>query len=207
MAKAKKGSKSNPITEKDKAELELPEYVIVSAKLNDGKCDFSFRTQIGVHTGEVATIKGVGIFFETLRDAFNKLNVHLAVIDEAYKHSGIEIDDIDKFHTDDLALSYTVDAFKIKGEGDSETITLIGTKYTSLGSIGIETPKIALDSLSGYKWYNELKSASDEARREVAEYKEGNFEVPEKEEKPNAKQLRISAEGFNSEKDFEEAAV
>ena len=207
MAKAKKGSKNNPITEQDKAEMELPEYVIVSAKLNDGKCDFSTRTQIGVHTGEVATIKGVGIYYDSLPDAFRKFNVHLAVIDEAYKHSGIEIDDIDKFHTDDLALSYTVDAFKIKGEGDSETITLIGTKYTSLGSIGIETPKIALDSLSGYKWYNELKSASDEARREVAEYKEGNFEVPEKEEKPNAKQLRISAEGFNSEKDFEEAAV
>lgn len=55
MAKAKKGTIKNPITEKDKEEFYLPEYVIVSAKLNDGKCDFSFRTQIGVHTGEVAT--------------------------------------------------------------------------------------------------------------------------------------------------------
>lgn len=60
MATSKKGSKENPVTEKDVIEMEIPEYVIVSAKLNDGKCDFSFRTQKGVHEGEVTNTKGAG---------------------------------------------------------------------------------------------------------------------------------------------------
>lgn len=206
MSKSKKGSKQNPITDQDLAEANIPEYVIVSAKLNDGKCDFSFRTEKGIHAGEVANIKGVGIFYDSLQDAFNTFNVHLAVIDEAYKHKGVEIEDIDMYHTDELAMSYSVDQFKIKGEGDNESIVLIGSKYTSLGEIGIETPKIPLDSLSGYKWFNELKAASDNARKEVSEYKEGNFEVPEKDE-PTSRQLKISAEGFDDDKDFENAAM
>lgn len=187
----RKGTQDNPVTDKDKAELDIPEYVIIAAKLNDGKVDFSFRIQKGIHSGEIANIKGVGIFFDTLQDAFNKFAVHLAVIDEAYKHKGVDIEDIDTMHMDELATTYQVASFKIMGEDDAESIILIGSKYTSLGDISIQTPKIPLDGLSSYHWYNELKAASDEVRREVKLYKEGNFEVPEKEE-PTSKQLKIT---------------
>lgn len=211
MAKANRqrlGAQDNPVTEQDKAELDIPEYVIIAAKLNDGKVDFSFRIQKGVHEGDVNNTKGAGIFYDTLQDAFNKFAVHLAVIDQVYKHKGVEIDDIDTMHTDGEVLNYTVSSFKIVGENDSESIQVFGSKYTPLGDMPVQTPKIPLDGLSSYKWYNELKAASDEVRREVAEYKEGNFEVPEKEE-PTSKQLKITdmekANAFDDE--LEKASV
>ena len=207
MSKAKKGTMQNPVTDQDKEEIDIPMYVIIGAKLNDGKVDFSYRMQKGIHQGEVTNTKGAGIFFDTLQESFSKFSVHLAVIDEAYKHKGVEIEDIDTMHTDELAMTYTVNQFKIIGEDESESIILIGSKYTPLGDISIQTPKIPLDGLSSYKWYNELKTASDLARYEVSQYKEGNFETPEKEEKPDAKQLTISAEGFDNMDDFKEAAV
>ena len=209
MAKAKKGTPENPVTGKDKAEINLPEYVITGAKLNDGKVDFSYRIQKGIHAGEVTNTKGVGIFFDSLQEAFNKFAVHLAVIDEAYKHKGVEIEDIDTMHLDELATTYQVASFKITGEDDAESIILIGSKYTALGDISIQTPKIPLDSLSSYKWYNELKAASDDVREEVALYKEGNFEIPEVEE-PTSKQMKITdmdnkANAFDDE--LEKAAI
>lgn len=185
------GAQDNPVTDKDKAELDIPEYVITAAKLNDGKVDFSFRIQKGVHEGDVNNTKGAGIFYDTLQDAFNKFVVHLTVIDQVFKHKGVEIDDIDTMHTDEEVLNYTVSSFKIIGENDSESIQIFGSKYTPLGDMPVQTPKIPLDGLSSYKWYNELKAASDEVRREVKLYKEGNFEVPEKEE-PTSKQLKIT---------------
>lgn len=208
MAASRKGTKNNPVTGQDKQELDIPEYVIIGAKLNDGKVDFSFRMQKGIHQGEVTNTKGAGIFFDSLQEAFNMFAVHLAVIDEAYKHKGVEIEDIDMKHTDELETTYAVSSFKIMGEDDAESIVLIGSKYTALGDISIQTPKIPMDGLSSYKWYNELKTVSDQVRAEVASYKEGNFEVYEKEDKPTSKQLTIAPQHDGmAEDEFKQAAL
>lgn len=174
------------------------EYTINSATIKDGICNYSFDVVKGVGLGDVIAVKGTHIVKDSMRDSFVKFNVHMALYDDVFKHNKIEIEDIDKFHNHELTTLYHVTGIQIVGEEDNESIILIGNKYVSSGGrIEIKTPKIALDNLSSYKWYNELKAASDDAREEVALYKEGNYELPDQEEeekeKKKPRQLKIVA--------------
>lgn len=154
-------------------------YSIKEAALKEGLCRYAYEITSGVNLGDVHSVKGGGLYKHTLMDAFAKLNVHLACIDDSFKLKGVEISDIDKEHTSELAGFYTVTGFKIKGSDDDETVVLIGSKRVSYGYISIESPRIPLDRSSSYKWYNELKKAVDECRHQVALYKEGNFDSVE----------------------------
>lgn len=69
--------------------------------------------------------------------------------------------------------------------------------------MSIETPKIPIDAASHYKWYNELKEASDKARLEVELYKGGKFTLPEK-HVPDPNQMSIVDALIQSEKDQDE---
>ena len=133
---------------------------------------------------------------DSLQEAFNKLNVHLACIDDVFKHSGIDVIDIDNHHNDELAMNYVISSFAVKGTSEYESVVLVGNKY--VGSVGgrmeIKTPKVTIDNLSSYKWHNELKTAIEKCREEVALYKEGNCTVPEPVEPINEKQLSIEIE-------------
>lgn len=191
---AKKGSKENPITTEDLENLEKPPYLIIEAALKDGFCNYTYEVAKGLGEGDKHAVKGSGLVKDDMNNAFHAFNVHLACIDDVFKHSGIEIENIDDYHTHELAGLYSVTAFSIKGSEESESIILTGTKYLSCGGrIQIPSPKIPLDNLSSYKWYNELKAAADRAREEVALYKEGKYEPVEVEEpvKPTHKQLTI----------------
>lgn len=187
----RKGSKENPITDQDLQDLEGPRQVITAAAIKDGLLHYTYKVIKGANAGDTHNVKGQGIVKDSLYEAFAKFNVHLAAIDEVFKHKGIEVRDIDKMHTDELTMKYQVSGFKIKGEEGSEAIILIGSKHTDLGVIELETPKVAMDGLSSYKWYNEIATATSNSRNEVELYMNGNFDTPEKEEKPTAKQMRI----------------
>jgi len=189
MAKPKKNL---PEIEPGETKLEISE-----ASLKDGFCNYKYSIINGNQRGFIHKVDGNGLFKESLQDAFAKLNVHLAVVDDVFKHSGIEIDDVDTLHVDELTLLFTVTGFKIKGGEENESIILIGNKYLSGGSrMELESPKIAMDSLSSYKWYNELKTAADKAREEVLLYHNGNYDLPkgldDDDVKPDSKQLKIS---------------
>jgi hypothetical protein len=172
-------------------------FTIKEASLKDDFCNYKFEILRGVGSGDTHSVNGSGIIEDDMRDAFARLNVHLATIDDVFKLSGIELDNIDDFHNHELTSHYHVTGFKIKGSKENESIILIGSKFvgTAGGRIELATPKIPLDNLSSYQWYNELKKAADDAREEVELYKEGKYTaVEEKEEKPNTRQLTIGDE-------------
>lgn len=155
---------------------ELP-FRITKAKIKDDFCNYDFTIISGVGAGDNHGVKGKGIVERDMHDAFSKLNVHLAVIDDAFLRSNIEIEDINALHGHDLTILYSVNGIMFKGPKDSESVVLMGTKYVTCasGRIELESPLIPLDNLSSYKWFKELKEAAEKARNEVALYKEGKY--------------------------------
>lgn len=94
---------------------------------------------------------------------------------------------------------FEVTGFKIKGEDENEQLILIGSKHVNCGGrIELESPPIPLESTSSYKWYNELKTASDDARNEVQLYRNGKCTIEEEEEKVVSHKIDFDmAEGDN----------
>lgn len=181
-------------------------YMIMIASIKDDFCDYKYEVTGGIGIGDKHSVDGTGIIDDDLRDAFAKFNVHLAVMDEVFKHSDIEIDDIDQFHVHELTLLYRVKSFTIKRSKGYESIQLKGEKYVSSASgwMGLVSPEIALDNLGGFKWYNELKAAADHAREEVALYKEGKYTAPKEEEpKPDKKQIGLFDTGKEEDTEME----
>lgn len=165
-------------------------YIITAAAIKDQLCNYSFLTTGGLGTGDVHSVKGSGIVKPDMNDAFQALNVHLAVIDDVFKHSGITLDDIDKFHGHELTWLYGVSGIKIIGGQENESVVLIGSKQVSAagGRIDLSSPKIPLDGMSSYPWYNELREAVEKVREEVSLYREGKYDAAdEEEEKPKKK--------------------
>lgn len=178
---------------KDEEVIVQKEFIITGASINDEFCNYEFEIKNGVGIGDVHKVKGSGIVDEDLTRAFAVLNVHLASIDDVFKHSNIDVENIDKFHGHELTADFNVTGFKVKENDENETIILIGTKRVSSAGerMAISTPKILLDSLSSYRWYNELKLAADEVRREVELYKGGKCTPVEKKEETDPAQLTI----------------
>ena len=218
MSKSKKGTKENPISLEEISDImndQLKEFVIKKASVNDSLCNYSYKILNGVGVGDTHTVKGTGVCADTMLDAFAAFNVHMACIDDVFKHSGIEVTDIDSMHGHDLATIYTVTGFDIKGEAEDESIILTGNKYISAsgGRIELTTPKITMDNLSSYKWYNELKAASDNARYEVELYKGGNCTAKEQEEPTSMVQAKMTfgpgdaKDNHSDDEDFENSKV
>lgn len=159
-------------------------FSILDASVKDEICNYIYEVTDGIGIGDQHNVKGSGIVKDTLLTAFANFNVHLACIDEVFKHSKIEIGDIDSMHSDELTSLFRVSGFKIKSSKGYDTVRLQGMKYVSSagGWMEIKSPEITLDNLSSYKWWNELKTAADQAREEVSLYKEGNYTPVEKEE-------------------------
>lgn len=218
MAKGKRGTKNNPIVLNAGKLKEFingsdRSYQITEATIKDDFCHYTYEitSGVGVGIGDQHKVTGTGIIDGDLHKAFKKFCVHLAVIECAFLHSGIEIDDIDKFHDHDLTDLFIVTGFKISGAKDNEKIQLIGNKYCSEagGRLEIKTHKIPLDKNSVYTWYNELNTAAATARNEVALYKEGKYTAVEKEEDTNdpaQMTLELGAEENKSD-EFENAKV
>lgn len=182
------------------------QFAIISASIKDGLCNYSFEILTGIGQGNTHNVKGKGIVDDDMHTAFQKFNAHLAVVDDVFKHSGIDISNIDKMHNNELTALFSVSGFKIKGDPENESISLIGSKNVSSGgTIELESPKIPLDALSSYEWYNELKEAADDARKEVQLYHQGKYTAIEPEDIEDPKQLKITDDMDNVE--FENAKV
>jgi hypothetical protein len=189
--------------------IDMPDgrpYRIKSAKIKDDLCNYEYEIIRGLGVGDTHGVKGSALVERDLPAALAKFNVHLAVIDDAFKLSSIEVTDIDALHSHELAFLYTVTGFKISGSVDSESIVLIGHKYLSSGGrMELESPRVALDNLSSYKWHNELKAAADAAREEVALYKEGKCTpVEEEEEADSLEQTKLPFGGGDAREAIEE---
>ncbi len=183
-------------------EAQPKEFIITGGTIKDDYLNYSFDVPLQDDIYDTVKVVGKGIVKEDLINAFQKLNVHLACVDDAFKDNDA---DIDSLHSDEIAQLYRVTGFKIEGADERETIRLAGVKYLRSfgGHMSIETPKIPIDAASHYKWYNELKEASDKARLEVELYKGGKFTLPEK-HVPDPNQMSIVDALIQSEKDQDE---
>lgn len=152
----------------------IKEYAITSAVIKDDFCNYSFDVLDGVGVGDTHNVKGRGIVLDDLKDAFAKFNVHLAAIDDVFKHSGVDVKNIDKMRSHEHTALYICSGFKIKGSEESKMLILMGSKFVSVGGyVSVETPQVLLDKFSSYIWWKELRDALDVALLEVEDYKEG----------------------------------
>lgn len=169
------------------------EFEIVKAIIKDDFCNYSFSVLDGVGIGDTHNVTGTGIVLDDMITAFQEFNRHFACIDDVFKHSKVEIENIDSMENHELCALYSVNGFSIHGSSENESIVLYGSKYLSIGGrIDFKTTRVALDGLSAYRWWNELKTASDNARKEVELYKAGKYTPVEEKEKANPKQLKIT---------------
>lgn len=174
------------------------DYSIIKADLKDDICTFKFLVLEGAGAGRVHSVNdSIHIVEPELRKAFEKFKVQLALISGAFADSKTEIDDIDKFHEHEITDLFTVTGFEIHGTEADPKIKLIGNKYVSesRGRVDIKTHKVSMDNLGGYKWYNELKQAADDACMEVALYKEGYYEPLPEDEEEDANQIKMDLFG------------
>jgi hypothetical protein len=199
---AKKGSKENPVTSTDLANaaaailaIKKP-FTIKEAHIKDDFCNYAYEITDGIKTGCMHNVKGTLIIDKDMREVFALFNVHLAFIDDVFKHADRKFDYINAMHGDTLATLYSVTGFKIKGSDENEGIILVGTKFVSGGGrINLETPKIPLDENSSYKWKEELRDIANKARIEVELYEGGKgIQMDAPEEKENKKQTKIKFE-------------
>ncbi len=180
----------------------LKDYCILSGLLKDGLCNYSYEILKGPGTGYVHTVKGKGIVLDDLTNAFQALSVHLAIMDDVFKHAGIDVKGIAKMRNHEHTALYSCTGFKLSGTEENQMIVLKGSKVVSVGGqVELETPKILLDKFSAYLWYKELKDDLNVAVEEVELYNEGKCVIPEPEDFVDDNQVSlISDEKFDSGK-------
>lgn len=159
------------------------------ASIKDDLCNYDYEVIQGVGLGFSHKVKGKGIIEDDMKNAFAKLNVHLAAIDDIFIHTNNEFQNIQDVNNHELTFLYNVIGIEVKGGEENESVILTGNKYLRAASgsrMDLVSPKIPIDNLSSYKWYEDLKEAVDNCRREVALYHYGKFtevEVQQPEEK------------------------
>jgi len=168
---------------KEKEEAQVKPLQFTSAKLRDGFCDYTMAVKLGEGVG-THSVKGIGLYEFSLTKAFKRLNVHLAIVDDFFKHSGLEIANTNEAENTPFADLYDVSAFSLKGEDDNLSVVIKGTKYvTQTGGerLEITSHKIPLGKSSLYKWKNELLEAITDCQNEVEQYYNGHYTLPENE--------------------------
>lgn len=162
------------------------QLLIVQGALPDEHCNYSVQINTGPTKGMVHNVKGKpNIVHDDLRNAFQKFRPHLAALCDVFERSGVEADKYSDIEEHNLVDLYHVTGFKIKGAGESESISLIGSFHsmTSGGRNDVSTNFVSLDGGDGYKWYNELREVADLVRMEIELYNEGKCTPPEEDVK------------------------
>lgn len=192
--KKKAGKKVDALGEK----IELKPLIIVKAAIKDGYCNYVYKEQTGVNAGDKHAVTGQGLVHADMMNAFGKLNVHLAMIDDAFLVSGIDVKSIHDFHDHALTGNYDVDSFEVIGSDDTEKCVIKGTKFSkhTHDRMTAGSPKIGLAENSSHAYASDLKEAIELCRYEVELYKQGKH-APIEDEDPN--QLAISDVEFENE--------
>lgn len=158
----------------DVQEHESP-YIITSAKIAEMKCSYGYEFKEGATAGDkIPNRKGENLIHEDLKNAFNELTPHLAILDDAFKllPKVKTFEDKAKHNAVD---GYYITGFKVQGTDENVGYILIGDKSVEYGAIGFETPKVT--SASGYPFYSQLREAIEHVRSEVLLYMDGKCEI------------------------------
>ena len=175
---------------------EIRDFKITSGSIKDMMCNYEMIITAGeVGVGAKHKVTGSGVVDPDLLTAMGALNVHVACLDDSFKIAGVEIEDIDKMRGHELSGNYQVSGFRISGGAGDEKVVLMFSKYISLAGDHMEptTPKIPLNQSSSYTWHNELSTAIERVREEVALYHEGKYTEKEPVEREDENQLEIFA--------------
>lgn len=162
------------ITVKGDVENESP-YIITSAQLREMKCSYGYEFREGATAGDkIPNRKGENLIHEDLRNAFEELKPHFAILDDAFKLLPKVKTFEDKCEHEAMEV-YSINGFKVQGSDDNVGYVLIGDKSVEHGAIGFETPKVT--SASGYPYYSQLREAIEHVRNEVLQYMDGKCEI------------------------------
>lgn len=168
---AKKKSTKMEVSDEGLVTIEKP-HVIISAYIKDGMCDYGYEIKKGPGAGDnIPKRKGSAYVHDDMTEAFAQLDVHLAVIDDAFKNAHKQYPSLDEHRDDELTSLYKVTGIRITGKEENEGFILIGEKWVTSGSIGLETPKII--QTANYVFYEELVEAIENVRAEVEQYMNG----------------------------------
>ena len=147
-------------------------YEIKSAAIKDGVCIYSYELLSGVSEGDLINRTGSNFIHDDMKEAFNKLKVHLAIIDDVFKYSKVEFETISEVEDHELTGLFEVSGFKLNSAGDA--VNLIGYKTVSHGgAIDLKSPKISFES--SYPFATSLEMAIDACKREVVLYMNGKY--------------------------------
>ncbi|MBX3253950.1 MAG: hypothetical protein KF862_07390 [Chitinophagaceae bacterium] len=142
-------------------------FIILNAKVKEGICEYSYEINSGPCEGDqVKGRKGINIVHDDLTDAFSKLDVHLAILDDAFIDQELSLEEMEK-----ETKSFRVYGFRVSGTDENEGFILSGEKWVKYGSVGIDSPKIT--KASAYPYWQELCDAMEAARNEVQGYMNG----------------------------------
>jgi hypothetical protein len=156
-------------------------YIISAASLSADFCHYSYSLASGITRGDEVNRKGSLIVHDDLKNAFEKLYVHLAAICEEIDYSKIKnIETIEAYDEDNHKTNsieykvsrFYVSGFSIKGTGENEGVVINGSKLLSTDdSVKLTSPNTSWGG--DYPYINELKVAIDNIIFEVEEYMNG----------------------------------
>jgi hypothetical protein len=194
------------LTEKMRRVANPIEYTVASIK--DDFCNFSYKIIEGIGAGMTHDVKGKGhIISMDLKIIFSRLNIHLAILDNAFKLANETITDLETMHGHGFAHDYIVTGFKISGTTEDEKVVLSGWKYVQYGIIKFDSPKVTLVGEGGYEWKQQLRDTLDKCREEVRLYHNGKYtELEVADQAPDPAQPSLFPEGGSAASDEDEFA-
>lgn len=170
----------------EQKKVELGPLTIISASLIAGHVNYSYVENTGVRSGSEISVKGPKPATQDLLDRFMRLNVHQAIMDDAFFVSGVDLGSIDEARTYELCNRYSTNSIKITGGFENESIVISGSKALNsvVGRGNVSSPRVPVDANQSYKWYNELKEDVEALRKEVELYHNGKYFVEESNQLP-----------------------
>lgn len=146
------------------------EVEIKSASLKDALCNYSYELLTGKTKGDGLSRNGKHIVHEDIEIAFDKFDVFLAHLDDAYtgNDNSTELDTLREEVETEL---YFVNAFSIQGVEENRSLVLSGYKDVTNGVIKFSAPKVKLNG--NYLYLTQLTEILDNAIKEVEFYMNG----------------------------------
>ena len=158
-------------------EKETNIYEIKKAQIKESLCLISYELLSDPIRGDIIKHKGVHYVHTDLEEAFKRLNVFLAHIDEAYKGFSTNKTTITELENKEQTEKYTVVGFSITGKEESRSVILTGVKEVEYGYIKFDTPKIMIEG-GNYFYLEEISERINNAINEVIAYL-GGKKAPE----------------------------
>jgi hypothetical protein len=151
-------------------EMSNKELEIKSANISDALCNYSYELLKGKTKGDTLQRKGAHIIHDDLQIKFDRLNVFLAHLDDAYTGNK-NTTPLSELEAEVETEKYYVTGFKVSGVEENKSIILQGWKDVTNGIIKFEAPKIKFSS--AYLYLSDLKERVQEAIEEVEKYMNG----------------------------------